>query len=78
MRDLSGGELARLCMAKVAASPPALLIMDEITNNIDLETKNHIANVLRNYKWQFIIISHDEEFLSEIGVQLRYDVSEFK
>ena len=68
VENLSGGEMARLCMAKVAANPPALLIMDEITNNIDLETKSHIINILKNYKWQFIIISHDEEFLNEINI----------
>ena len=66
--NLSGGELARLCMARIAACPPTLLILDEITNNIDLETRNHIVEVLNVYESQFIVISHDEKFLEEIGI----------
>lgn len=78
VENLSGGEMARLCMAKVAANPPALLIMDEITNNIDLETKGHISNILKDYKWQFIIISHDEEFLDEINVENKIDIETYR
>ena len=72
VKYLSGGEQARLCMAKIAADPPYLLILDEITNNIDLETRNHIAQILKNYNFQFIVISHDENFLNEINIKQRY------
>jgi ATPase subunit of ABC transporter with duplicated ATPase domains len=46
---LSGGEKARLSLAKIALRTPKLLLIDEITNNIDLETKEHIAQVLKEY-----------------------------
>ncbi|MDR2860493.1 MAG: ATP-binding cassette domain-containing protein, partial [Elusimicrobiota bacterium] len=46
---LSGGERARLSLAKIAAKTPKLLLLDEITNNIDLETKAHVIEILRDY-----------------------------
>jgi ATPase subunit of ABC transporter with duplicated ATPase domains len=66
IKNLSGGECARLSLAKIAACPPKLLILDEITNNIDLETRAHVAGILREYPVAMIVISHDESFLDEI------------
>lgn len=65
--QLSGGEKARLSLAKIAAKPPKLLILDEVTNNLDIETKGHVINVLKEYLEAMIIISHDEGFLKEVG-----------
>lgn len=47
--NLSGGERARLSLALIAAKTTKLLILDEITNNLDYETKDHIIQVLREY-----------------------------
>lgn len=66
---LSGGEKARLSLAQIAAKTPKLLILDEITNNLDLETRHHVIQVLRHYPGALIVISHDEDFLKEIGIQ---------
>lgn len=71
---LSGGEKARLNLAQIAAKTPKLLILDEITNNLDLETREHMIQVLKGYPGALIIISHDEDFLKEIGVENRYHV----
>lgn len=65
---LSGGEKARLSLAQIAAHNPKLLILDEITNNLDLETKEHIIQILKEYKGTLIVISHEEAFLKEIDV----------
>jgi ATPase subunit of ABC transporter with duplicated ATPase domains len=46
--------------------------MDEITNNIDLETKQHVIQVLREYPGAMIIISHDSDFLEEINITHYY------
>lgn len=73
---LSGGEKARLCLAQITVSAPALLILDEITNNIDFETKEHITDILKNYSGQFIIVSHDYEFLKNINIQQVYHIPE--
>jgi ATPase subunit of ABC transporter with duplicated ATPase domains len=68
VRDLSGGEKARLCLAQIAAKTPKLLILDEITNNLDLETKKHVAQVLKDYPGGLMIVSHEDKFLDEICV----------
>jgi ATPase subunit of ABC transporter with duplicated ATPase domains len=72
---LSGGERARLSLAQIAAKTPRLLILDEMTNNIDLETRAHVIQVLQNYPGAMIVISHDEDFLEEIGVKDVYDLN---
>ncbi|MFO1257669.1 MAG: ATP-binding cassette domain-containing protein [Gammaproteobacteria bacterium] len=75
---LSGGEKARLSLAKIAAKTPKLLILDEITNNLDLETKEHVVQVLREFPGAMIVISHERDFLEEIGVSEVVDVGKFK
>lgn len=67
--QLSGGEKARLSLAKIAAHTPNLLILDEITNNLDITTKEHVAQVLKNYPAALLVISHDSDFLDAIGIQ---------
>jgi len=64
----------RLSLAQIAAKTPRLLILDEVTNNVDLETRDHIIDVLKAYPGALILISHDEAFLEEIGVTDFYDV----
>jgi ATPase subunit of ABC transporter with duplicated ATPase domains len=73
-KNLSGGERARLSLAKIAARPPRLLILDEITNNIDLETRDHLVDILRAYPAAMIVVSHDEDFLNEIGIENRIEI----
>lgn len=74
VKNLSGGEKARLSLAQIAAKVPKLLILDEITNNIDLETKNHIAEILREYPGAMIIVSHDQMFLEKIGIDTHIEL----
>lgn len=71
---LSGGERARLALAAIACRVPRLLVLDEITNNLDLRTKNHVAQVLRAYPGAFLIVSHEPDFLKEIHVTDIYAV----
>lgn len=68
VNTLSGGEKARLSLAQIAAKTTKLLILDEITNNLDLETKNHVIQVLKAYPGALIIISHDPDFFEDVGV----------
>ena len=68
--SLSGGEKARLSLALMAAITPKLLILDEITNNLDLETRDHVIQVLKNYPGAMIVISHDADFLSPYRLTL--------
>lgn len=70
--QLSGGEKARLSLAQIAAKTPGLLILDEITNNLDLETRTHVIQVLQQYPGALIVVSHDMDFLSAINIQDYY------
>lgn len=71
---LSGGEKARLSLAQIAAKTPKLLILDEMTNNLDLETRAHVIEVLKHYPGALLVISHDTDFLEAIGVTDRYRI----
>ncbi len=75
VKTLSGGEKARLSLAKIAASPPSLLLLDEITNNLDMETKEHIIQVLKAYRGAMIVVSHEPDFLEAIDIHGQYDLS---
>lgn len=63
---LSGGEKALLSLALIAAKTPKLLILDEMTNNLDMETCDHVLQVLQSYPGAMMIISHDQDFLKGI------------
>ena len=73
--NLSGGEKARLSLAQIAAKMPKLLILDEMTNNLDSETRAHVIEVLRAYPGAVIVISHDIDFLKTINITTQYQVS---
>lgn len=75
---LSGGERARLSFAQIAVCVPKLLILDEVTNNIDLETKEHIVDVLRSYPGAMVVISHDNDFLKKIRITASYTILDGK
>lgn len=70
--ELSGGEKARLSLCCIAAHPPDLLILDEMTNNLDLETRAHVIEVLKAYSGALIVISHDQDFLKSINIETIY------
>ncbi len=65
---LSGGEKARACLALIAACPPHLLILDEVTNNLDLAARAHVIQILKTYPGTMLLISHDPDFLEAVGV----------
>ena len=75
VKNLSGGEKARLSLAQVAVNPPKLLILDEITNNVDIETKQYIVDVLSQYPGAFIVISHEVDFLKKLPLTEKYVIN---
>lgn len=75
--QLSGGEKCRLVLAQIAANTPKLLILDEITNNLDQETKDHVGQVLRDFPGAIIAISHETNFLDEIGINRKMAVNSY-
>ncbi|MGW0122118.1 ribosomal protection-like ABC-F family protein [Streptomyces sp. NPDC003327] len=67
---LSGGERLRATLACVLCAEPAphLLLLDEPTNNLDLVSAGQLESALDSYRGAFLVVSHDERFLAEIGV----------
>jgi ATP-binding cassette subfamily F protein uup len=63
---LSGGERGRLMLAKVLAKPSNLLVLDEPTNDLDMETLDVLEDMLAEYKGTVLLISHDRDFLDRL------------
>jgi ATP-binding cassette subfamily F protein uup len=63
LKVLSGGERARLMLARALAKPSNLLVLDEPTNDLDLETLDVLEEMLADYAGTIILISHDRDFL---------------
>lgn len=70
VKVLSGGELLRACLAVILGTQrqPELIILDEPTNNLDIKSVEIIENSLSQYQGGLIIISHDEMFLKNVGI----------
>ncbi len=70
IRVLSGGERARLALAKILFDAPNLLVLDEPTNHLDIATKRALVKALRDYEGTLIFVSHDRQFLSALATRV--------
>ncbi|HUC50570.1 MAG TPA: ABC-F family ATP-binding cassette domain-containing protein [Xanthobacteraceae bacterium] len=66
LRKLSGGERGRLMLARALAKPSNLLVLDEPTNDLDMETLDVLENMLADYSGTVLLISHDRDFLDRL------------
>ena len=65
--SLSGGEKARLLLAKLMAKPSNLMIMDEPTNDLDVETLDLLQDILGDYDGTVLLVSHDRDFIDRVA-----------
>jgi ATP-binding cassette subfamily F protein uup len=67
---LSGGERGRLMLARALAKPSNLLVLDEPTNDLDLETLDLLEEMLADYPGTLIVVSHDRDFLDRVATSV--------
>ena len=67
LKNLSGGQRAKVYLAKLLLEEPDVLLMDEPTNFLDVTHIEWLAKYLNDFKKAFVVISHDESFLRQIG-----------
>lgn len=69
LEGLSGGEKTRLFLAGMELKEPDTLLLDESTNNLDIESIEIITATIRNYQGNVLAVSHDRDFLKETGIE---------
>ncbi|SNR56505.1 ATP-binding cassette domain-containing protein [Paracoccus sediminis] len=67
VRSLSGGEKARLLLARLMARPSNLLVLDEPTNDLDVETLDLLQDLLGDYDGTVLLVSHDRDFIDRVA-----------
>ena len=65
--SLSGGERARLLLARIMAKPSNLLVLDEPTNDLDVETLDLLQDILGEYDGTVLLVSHDRDFIDRVA-----------
>lgn len=69
MRTLSGGERNRLLLARLFAQPANLIVLDEPTNDLDIDTLELLEELLLDYSGTLLLVSHDRAFLDNVVTQ---------
>lgn len=78
VKMLSGGECNRLLLAKMFSLPTNLLVLDEPTNDLDIESLELLENILVDYEGTILLVSHDRSFVDEVATSTLYFAGEGK
>ncbi|MGL6148686.1 MAG: ATP-binding cassette domain-containing protein, partial [Plesiomonas sp.] len=70
VRVISGGEQGRMLFAKLMLQKPNILVMDEPTNHMDMESIESLNLALENYKGTLFFVSHDRQFVSSLATRI--------
>ena len=78
--SLSGGERFRVAIARLLLTdpPPQLLVLDEPTNNLDIDTAQHLRAALAAYRGAVLVVSHDRPFLTDLAPDLTLELRDGK
>jgi len=72
---LSGGERARVCLAKILVNPGNLLVMDEPTNHLDIISSEILIDALADYQGTLLFVSHNQSFINRLATKI-WDITE--
>lgn len=72
LKNISGGQKSKVAFARLLYSNPEIMLLNEPTNHLDLDTKDYIIDYLKNYHGIILVISHDIEFLNEVTKKTLY------
>ncbi|CAE8673320.1 unnamed protein product, partial [Polarella glacialis] len=70
MKELSGGQKARVCFASITCRKPEILILDEPTNHLDIESVEALIDSLKRYEGGLMLVSHDARLIQAAGCEL--------
>ena len=70
VKTLSGGQMNRLMLAKVLANPGSFLILDEPTNDLDMDTLDMLESILDAYEGTLFVVSHDRDFMDQVVTKM--------
>lgn len=75
---LSGGERFRVALASVLLADPAphLIVLDEPTNSLDVDSTDQLVDALSAYEGALLVVSHDEGFLDRIGITRQWEIAD--
>ncbi len=78
IKNLSRGQMTKLSILKLILQPPDLVILDEITNHLDIRAQENVEGALKNYRGALLVATHDEAFAAAIGFEKMIELNQYR